>query len=87
MNVFEMFPRFYTCSPPIHLSRSLPLSSPPFSAIIYLFLLFALPLSLLQVAQRKKNIVAKSIVQDVSNVIASLQQHNGFSSDLLLQLE
>jgi hypothetical protein len=87
MNIFEMFPRFYTCSPPIHPPRSLPLSSPPFFAILYLFLLFAVPLSLLQVVQRKKNIIAKSIVQDSSKAIASLQQHNGISRDLLLQLE
>jgi hypothetical protein len=86
MNIFEMFPRIYTHSLPIHPPRSFPLSSFPLSISFYLFLLFAFPLSLLQVAQRKKkNIVPKSIAQDTSKVVASLQQHNGISKDLLLQ--
>jgi hypothetical protein len=43
---------------------------------------------LLQVAQKKKKkIVAKSIVQDSSKAIASLQKHSGISRDLLLQLK
>jgi hypothetical protein len=88
MNIFEIFPRIYTRSPPIHLLRFFPFSSFPLSIPFYLFLFFELPLSLLQVAQRKKkNIGAKSIAQDNSKVVASLQQRNGISGDLLFQLE
>ncbi len=81
-----MFSRIYTCSPPIHRPHSFPLSSFPLSISFYLFFLFALPLSLLQVVQRKKkHIVAKPIAQDNSKVVATLQQCNGISRDLLLQ--